>query len=173
MNDPHAGQGADLPPRGQFLVPLPLLAILLVLLCILAVLGLAIGLGRGGSAREPTAEQERATAAAIQKVGAVRLLQASREPRTGEQVFQGQCTTCHASGALGAPKFGDAAAWTPRIQTGFDALFNSALHGKKSMPAQGGGLLSDMEVARGVVYMANAAGARFAEPPLPAKVPAK
>jgi cytochrome c5 len=73
---------------------------------------------------------------------------------------------------LGAPKFGDVSAWTPRIRTGFDALVNSALHGKKAMPAQGGGLLSDMEVARGVAYMANAVGAHFAEPPLPATAPA-
>ena len=42
--------------------------------------------------------------------------------KTGEQVFAAQCTACHTAGALGAPKFGDAAAWAPRIKTGFDAL---------------------------------------------------
>ncbi|MBV8605832.1 MAG: cytochrome c5 family protein [Pelomonas sp.] len=84
--------------------------------------------------------------------------------KTGEQVFQSTCSACHAAGALGAPKFGDAAAWGPRIGQGFDALLHSALHGKGNMPAQGGGDLSDFEVARAVVYMADHGGAKFDEP---------
>ena len=76
--------------------------------------------------------------------------------------------SCHGTGAAGAPKFGDAAAWGPRIATGFDALLNSALKGKNAMPPQGGGETSDLEVARGVVYMANHAGAKFEEPKAPA-----
>ena len=89
-------------------------------------------------------------------------------PKTGQQVFEAQCTTCHTAGLLGAPKFGDAAAWGPRIAKGFDALWNSALHGKGNMPAQGGGDFSDYEVARAVVYMADKGGAKFAEPAAPA-----
>jgi cytochrome c5 len=68
---------------------------------------------------------------------------------------------------LGAPKFGDKAAWTPRIATGYPALLLSALKGKNAMPPQGGGEYDDVEVARALVYMANAGGANFAEPPLP------
>ncbi|MET0384255.1 MAG: c-type cytochrome [Burkholderiaceae bacterium] len=89
-------------------------------------------------------------------------------PKTGQQVFEAQCTTCHTAGLLGAPKFGDAAAWGPRIAKGFDALWNSALHGKGSMPAQGGGDFSDHEIARAVAYMADKGGAKFADPPAPA-----
>jgi len=89
-------------------------------------------------------------------------------PKTGQQVFEAQCTTCHTAGLIGAPKFGDAAAWAPRIATGYDALLKSALHGKNSMPAQGGGDYSDYEVARAVVYMANKGGAKFEEPKPPA-----
>jgi cytochrome c5 len=89
-------------------------------------------------------------------------------PKTGQQVFEAQCTNCHTAGLLGAPKFGDAAAWAPRIGKGFDALLQSALHGKGNMPAQGGGDFSDYEVARAVVYMADKGGAKFAEPPAPA-----
>ena len=89
-------------------------------------------------------------------------------PKTGQQVFEAQCTNCHTAGLLGAPKFGDAAAWAPRIAKGFDALLQSALHGKGNMPAQGGGDFSDYEVARAVVYMADKGGAKFAEPPAPA-----
>jgi cytochrome c5 len=88
--------------------------------------------------------------------------------KAGDQVYQGQCAACHNVGAAGAPKLGDAAAWAPRIKTGYEALLNSALKGKGAMGAQGGGDYSDLEIARSVVYMANQAGAKFAEPPAPA-----
>ena len=88
--------------------------------------------------------------------------------KTGEQVFQAQCSACHASGALNAPKLGDEAAWGPRIKTGYEALLNSALKGKGNMPPQGGGDLSDVEIGRGVVYMANKAGGKLDEPKVPA-----
>jgi cytochrome c5 len=119
----------------------------------------------GSNGLTPEAVAER-----IQPVGAVQIKVPgdTSTMRTGEQVFQAQCSTCHATGALGAPKFGDAAAWGPRISKGFDALLNSALHGKNNMPAQGGGDFSDLEVARAVVYMANHGGAHFAEPQAPA-----
>src|ERR1700712_443757 len=88
--------------------------------------------------------------------------------KTGQQVFEAQCTTCHTAGLLGAPKFGDAAAWAPRIVKGYDALLTSALKGKGNMPAQGGGDFSDHEIGRAVVYMANAGGGKLAEPKAPA-----
>jgi cytochrome c5 len=110
---------------------------------------------------------ERAVAERIQKVGVVESMSASREPRTGEDVFKGVCSACHLTGAIGSPKFGDAAAWAPRIKTGFAALLNSAMKGKNAMPAQGGSAQSDLEVARAVVYMANAGGAKFDEPNVP------
>jgi cytochrome c5 len=89
-------------------------------------------------------------------------------PKTGQQVFEAQCTTCHTAGLLGAPKFGDAAAWGPRVAKGYDALLLSALHGKNNMPAQGGGDYSDYEIGRAVVYMANHGGGNLAEPAPPA-----
>ena len=88
--------------------------------------------------------------------------------KTGEQVFQAQCSACHVSGAAGAPKVGDAAAWGPRVATGYDALLNSALKGKGAMAAQGGGDHSDFEIARAVVHLANQGGGKFAEPKAPA-----
>lgn len=88
--------------------------------------------------------------------------------KSGEQVFQAQCATCHASGALGAPKLADAAAWGPRIQQGVETLLHSALKGKGNMPPQGGGDFSDFEIHRAVVYLANSGGAKFAEPAMPA-----
>ncbi len=88
--------------------------------------------------------------------------------KTGEQVFQAQCSACHATGAAGAPKLGDASAWGPRIKSGFDALVHSALKGKGNMGPQGGGDFSDFEVSRAVVYMANQGGAKFDEPKMAA-----
>jgi len=87
--------------------------------------------------------------------------------KTGEEVYKGQCTACHSIGAAGSPKFGDATAWGPRVKKGYDALLTSALKGKGAMGAQGGGDYDDIEVARAVVYMANAGGAKFAEPKAP------
>ena len=112
--------------------------------------------------------QQQALALRLQKVGEVQLGAASHAAKSGAEVFQARCSACHATGALGSPKFGDSAAWAPRIKTGFDALWSSALKGKGNMTAQSGGDLSDYEIARGLVYMANAAGAKFQEPPAPA-----
>ncbi|APW41417.1 c-type cytochrome [Rhodoferax saidenbachensis] len=111
---------------------------------------------------------EKSIAERLQKVGMVEIRDANREMRTGEDVFKAQCTACHTAGAAGAPKFGDAGAWGARIKTGFDALLHSALKGKGAMGAQGGGDFDDFEIARAVVYMANAGGAKFAEPQKPA-----
>ena len=125
------------------------------------------------SASKPAAgavNMEKSVSERIQKVGAVEIRDANREMKTGEEVFKAVCSGCHMTGAAGSPKFGDASAWAPRIKTGFDALWNSALKGKGAMSAQGGGDLADLEVARGVVYMANAGGAKFEEPKAPAAV---
>ena len=118
----------------------------------------------GSDAREPKSIAER-----IRPVGTVEVKDVTdiASMKSGEQVYAAQCTACHATGALNAPKFGDAAAWAPRIKTGFDALLHSALAGKGQMPAQGGGDFSDFEIARAVVHMANQGGARFAEPAAP------
>jgi len=111
-----------------------------------------------------------AVAARIQPVGSVQVKDASdlSTLKTGEQVFAAQCTTCHTPGLVGAPKFGDDAAWAPRIKTGYDALVHSALAGKGQMGAQGGGDFTDLEIGRAVVYMANKGGAKFDEPKPPA-----
>ena len=123
------------------------------------------------SANKPamgSASPERAVAERIQKIGMVEIRDANRTLSTGEQVYTAQCSACHAAGVAGAPKFGDAAAWSPRIQTGYDALLHSAIAGKGAMAPQGGGNFNDTEIGRAVVYMANAAGAKFTPPAGPA-----
>ncbi|WP_333843680.1 c-type cytochrome [Limnohabitans sp.] len=117
---------------------------------------------QAGSSTEPEA-----IAARIQKVGSVEIKDANRAARTGEDVYKAQCAACHVAGAAGAPKFGDVGAWSARVAKGYDTLMTSALKGKGAMGAQGGGDFEDFEIGRAVVYMANAAGAKFAEPKKP------
>jgi cytochrome c5 len=88
-------------------------------------------------------------------------------------VFQTVCTACHSTGVAKAPKFGDKKDWAPRIRTGQKALVQVALKGEGAMPPRGGASdLTDLEVERAVVYMANAGGAKFKEPAAPAAAPA-
>ena len=115
-----------------------------------------------------SANAEMAKAMRLQKVGSVEIRDANRPLRGGEEVYKSQCSACHATGAAGAPKFQDAAAWGLRIKQGFDTLVHSALAGKGAMAPQGGGEFNDTEIARGVVFMANAAGGNFPEPKAPA-----
>ena len=99
---------------------------------------------------------------------------APKQLQTGEQVYKMTCAACHGTGAAGAPKVGDAAAWGPRIAAGYDKVLEHALHGLNAMPAKGGNPdLDDVEVARAVVYMANQSGAKFKEPEAPATKPAE
>jgi len=96
---------------------------------------------------------------------------APRVFKTGEQVYQQVCAACHATGAAGAPKYSVAGDWAPRIGQGFDGLLHSVLNGKGAMPARAGTTpddLSDYELSRAVVYMADAGGAKFPEPAAPA-----
>ena len=61
----------------------------------------------------------------------------SGEPRDGTTVYDSGCAACHATGAAGAPKMGDAAAWAPRIEKGMDTLVKHAYEGFNAMPAKG------------------------------------
>ena len=74
--------------------------------------------------------------------------------RSGQDIYQSTCFACHGTGAAGAPKVGDAAAWGPRIASGMDAMMNTALNGKGAMPARGTcGNCSDDDLKAAVEYM--------------------
>jgi cytochrome c5 len=113
---------------------------------------------------------EQSTAERIARVGSITVkdLTDAASLATGQKVYEVQCVACHSSGAAGAPKLADAAAWGPRLGQGLEGLVNSALKGKGAMGAQGGGDYSDFEITRAVVYMANQGGGKFAEPTVPA-----
>jgi cytochrome c5 len=121
--------------------------------------------GSGGDLSGLTpAELTKGIEARIAKVGTVEIRDANRPLNTGEAVYKAQCVACHGAGVAGSPKFGDTAAWAPRIATGYDSLWNASLKGKGAMGAQGGGDWEDAEVGRAVVYMTNAAGGNFPVP---------
>ena len=85
--------------------------------------------------------------------------------RKGEDIYASVCGACHESGAAGAPKAGDKAAWAPRLGMGFDGLVKSAAAGKGAMPPKGGAAdLTDNELKRAVAFLANKAGAGFKAP---------
>ncbi|MDP9585952.1 UNVERIFIED_ORG: cytochrome c5 [Burkholderia contaminans] len=115
-------------------------------------------------------EQVAARIAPIAKVD-VKDANAPRTYKTGEEVYKAVCVTCHGTGAAGAPKVGNKDDWAPRISQGFDTLLKTALSGKGAMPPRGGTNpddVSDYEIARAIVYMANNDGANFPEPAAPA-----
>jgi cytochrome c5 len=134
------------------------------------IIGLVFYVTSGETPSAGAVDPEKAVAARIQKVGTVEIRDANRALKSGEDVYKAQCAACHATGAAGAPKLGDAGAWKARLGGGLDALVNSALKGKGAMGAQGGGDHADLEIARAVVFLANAGGAKFAEPKAPAAV---
>ena len=90
-----------------------------------------------------------AAAAAVALLGSMGSVQAD-----GAAVYKSLCFSCHDTGAAGAPKMGDKAAWAPRIATGMDAMYASSLNGKGAMPAKGGNPgLSDADVKAAVDYL--------------------
>ncbi len=81
---------------------------------------------------------------------------ASSGPRSGEDVYNGSCMACHSTGAGGAPKMGDAAAWKARIAQGADTLHKHAIDGLNAMPPKGLCMTcSDDEVIAAVDFIVN------------------
>ncbi|SNS12065.1 Cytochrome c5 [Noviherbaspirillum humi] len=130
--------------------------------------GSADKVGAGSNAQSPEAVAARIRPVADEGF-TFKDVNAPKQLQTGEAVFKGVCAACHASGAAGAPKLGDGAAWSARIAQGYDTLVSNAIKGIRAMPAKGGNPdLEDVEVARAVVYMANQSGGKFKEPAAPA-----
>lgn len=141
----------------------PILAIVLLIQFIL-----------GGPSADPAALKPEAVAERIQPLGRIEFGPpgggAAPGARSGEEVVKAVCAACHQTGAAGAPKIGDAAAWAPRLKNGPSKLTAAAINGIRAMPPRGGDAsLSDLEVARAVVHMANLSGAKFKEPAEPSE----
>ncbi len=132
------------------------------------IIGLVYFVTSGNKPAAGAVDVEQAIAKRIQPIGTVELRDANRPLADGLTVYKAQCAACHDAGLAGAPKFGDAGAWSARIATGYEALLTSALKGKGAMGAQGGGAYTDIEIGRAVVHLTNGAGGKFDVPNPPA-----
>ena len=171
---PHEEHQSPIKTPKQLIITIVLSFILPIIIIILLVKLVTTGeqVGAGSDILSPEATQKR-----IAPVAKLDLVDASGPKvfKTGEQVYKAVCAGCHDSGAAGAPKFADAAAWAGPNATGLQSMVASVVKGKGAMPAKGGNpALDDFEIERAVVYLANSAGGKFAEPaePKPAEAPA-
>jgi cytochrome c5 len=135
----------------------------------IAVIGAIVFLVTSGGVvgKDSAAMSDEAIAKRLQPVGQVVVgeAKATKGNRSGKEVADAVCAACHASGALGAPKIGDKAAWAKRIAAGLPKLIADATKGIGQMPPRGGNPdVTDDELARAIVYMANQSGATFKEP---------
>ena len=124
-----------------------------------------------GPKADPAALNADAIAERLKPSASLTLIDASAPKvlRGGEDVVKAACIACHGSGAAGAPKIGDKAAWAPRLAQGLDGLTKSAIKGKNAMPARGGNPdIADIEISRAIAWMTNQSGASFKEPAAPA-----
>jgi cytochrome c5 len=146
-----------------------IVVVLLAFLVPITVIGLLSQLFT--STTRDTGEDEQRVLERIKPVGTVVLAKAGAASGnlSGQQVFAQVCKTCHETGLAGAPKIGDKAAWAPRIAEGEKTLVQHAIGGYQGktgvMPPKGGNpQLTDDEVHRAVVYLADQAGANWKEP---------
>ena len=108
-----------------------------------------------------------AVAARIQPVARVEFGAAAAPvgARKGEDIVKVACAACHQAGVANAPKLGDRAAWAPRLQQGLKEMLANAIKGKGAMPPRGGDAsLTDAELTRAIVFMANQSGGQLREP---------
>lgn len=153
-----------------------IIVVVLAFVIPIAIAALVSQLVTGGRKLPDDASAEKLTSL-IQPVAQLQLAKgggaASQDSKTGEQIVATVCGACHTTGAAGAPKIGDNAAWAPRIALGLEALSKSAAAGKGAMPPKGGAAdLSDIELERAVVFLANKSGANFKEPAAAEAAPA-
>jgi cytochrome c5 len=117
---------------------------------------------------DPNAMSPESVAARLQPVGRVEIAAPAAAPgaRSGEDIVKAVCAACHQAGVAGAPKIGDKAGWAPRLKEGLSGLLATATKGKGAMPPKGGAAdLTDTELARAIVFMANQSGGSLKEPP--------
>ena len=62
---------------------------------------------------------------------------AADDPAVVERQYNRSCAACHASGAAGAYRTGDAVAWAPVLAKGMDMLLANVRSGYRSMPPMG------------------------------------
>ena len=87
-------------------------------------------------------------------IAAVALFGMMSSAQADIKTYRTACFACHGTGAAGAPKLGDKAAWKARIAQGMATLNKNAIEGIRGMPAKGGRAdLSDAKVKSAVKYL--------------------
>lgn len=72
----------------------------------------------------------------------------------GKSIYDSYCSGCHASGAAGAPRYGDRTSWDKVLKQRPDQIYINAIHGIGGMPAKGTcSSCSDDEIKQSVDYM--------------------
>ncbi len=96
----------------------------------------------------------------IKPIGSLNIAGAQAEaaaaagPSSGEDVYNKACSACHGSGVLGAPKINVADQWSPRLENGFDTVWQNAINGVGQMPAKGGcAACSDDDIKAAIEHM--------------------
>jgi cytochrome c5 len=85
--------------------------------------------------------------------------------QSGENTYKQVCASCHGSGVLNAPKFGDKAKWAPLIAEGQATLTAHAYFGVRAMPPKGGNPNLSIEgFSDALVYMVNNSGGNWKTP---------
>lgn len=172
MADSHAKMTQATPQEIIISVVVGLLA---PLLAIFLIVQLVLGIQEGHKPDTSSAAAQKATLKRIKPFAKLVATDpnAPRVEKSGQEVYDAVCSSCHASGALGSPRFESKGDWGNRLGQGYDTLIKHAIEGIRQMPARGGDSdLSDIEMARAVAFMANAAGAKFKAPEPPAPPPA-
>ena len=180
MSDPHIEEHSTWIKTPKQLIIVVVLAFVIPIAIILLLVQLVVD-KKDYSPSNPAMSEE-AVAKRLKPVGDIVITGAaggSKTEKSGKEVTEAVCAACHATGALNAPKIGDKAAWAKLIQEGLDVISADAIKGIRQMPPRGGNPdLTDTEVKRAVVYMANQSGANWTEPeskpaaPAPAAVAA-
>ena len=152
------------------LITVVVLGFLVPIILIVLIVHLVIG-GKHMDMASPAMSDEE-IAKRIKPVAQLAIVDANapKITKTGEEVVKGVCAACHTAGLLNAPKIGDKAAWGKLAREGLPSLLRTALKGKGNMPPRGNAPeeISDYEITRAIVYMANQSGAKLKEPPPPA-----
>jgi len=148
------------------------LVTVIVLAFVVPVIGiiLLVQLVTGKPSADPNALTAESVSARIQPVGKVEFGApgAAAGGRSGEAVVKAVCATCHQTGVANAPKIGDRNAWAAHIKHGLRDMTATVIKGKGAMPPRGGdATLTDDEIARAVVHMANQSGGKLKEPAAP------
>ena len=88
---------------------------------------------------------------------------AAAADRSGKEVVDSVCASCHGEGKDGAPRVGNTADWAPRAKYGLVRLLHSSMEGLRKMPAHGGkAAVTDLEMTRAIAYMVS--GGRTPDP---------